>query len=330
MQGGSDDFLEHRRRDSRSISGFPRSAVCGHHHYDLWIRYRREPHEAGVVGVRVGVRRGVVDLRRAGLAPRSVFHQPRILPRAPEDHVLHHPAHGDRRLRPQHCDRLALRGIQCQTRLHVKSVVRQDAADLRELERRDHDFVPHGDESNRRFLPFLQRVHHSRRLAGQRNARPLSQLKVLCHVVVQLGWADRHADSNRADIAGMHQHIFKRQCTITMIFVNREPCDLDRAQAAVDHGFRPQPCGLQRCRKRDYLEDRSRLEGDHGCVILTRRHVLAALHRNIRIEGRITGQRQDVAGLRIEDDDAPALAVVFQNGFRQLAFRDALDAGIDR
>ena len=113
-----------------------------------------------------------------------------------------------------------------------------------------------------------------------------------------------------------------------MRIVNHAAGKAQHAAVAVDETVGRERGGFESGRKRDDLEDGTRLERHRHRVILAIGHVLR-FRGVIGVVGRITGQRQDFARVGVHHDDAAAGGMVGLDRDRQLALGDELNPLVD-
>ena len=138
-------------------------------------------------------------------------------------------------------------------------------------------------------------------------------------------------DLDGADVAGFRQHhLHGHGAVAVMGLVHRTAGHREGAVAAIDHAGGLQVGGFQRGRKRDDLEHGAWLEGHRDRVIETRRFgLLSARGRLVRIERRIAGDGQNLAGIRVHHHHAAAFGVRSLHCARDRLLGRQLDAFVD-
>ena len=125
----------------------------------------------------------------------------------------------------------------------------------------------------RKLRPLLGAAHASRRFARKRDAGALAETEA-ADVVVEAVLPEREADADRADVRGVHHHVFERDeaVAVVAVLVDLRVADLDEAVAAVEDLRRRDHALFQSGRGGDDLEGRSRLVLIlHGAVARDRR-----------------------------------------------------------
>ena len=139
-------------------------------------------------------------------------------------------------------------------------------------------------------------------------AVPKPESESICHSV---DGRQRQRDLRRADVRRFLDHLLDRQRAVRMRVVNRVGADRQRAGRRLDHRVRPHRAAVERRRDRERLQRRARLEhvGQRAVAHLVARDAVA----RVRVVRRPVREREDLAGLRVEDHE-PA-------GFRAVAPR---------
>ncbi len=142
------------------------------------------------------------------------------------------------------------------------------------------------------------------------------------------GRRQRERDLRRADVRRLLDHLLDRQRAVGMRVVNRVGADREGARRRLDHRVRPHRAALERRCDGERLQRRAGLEdiGERAVAHLLARDLVA----RIRVVGRPVGQRQDLAGLRVEDHEAAGLGAVRLDRRLQFAEREILEARVDR
>ena len=207
---------------------------------------RREASERrDVLGVRIRVRCRIDLLRGAGLSSRAVALKNRFLARAVKHHALHHLLHlgcGERRNHLPAFSRVesdhlrgALRrgGSRHNARGNPRPVIRNGRNHGSELQRRDADFLPHGDGADRDLRPAAQRFGQTARLSGKFDARLLPET-VSADVFVEPLIAQAQRDFDGAHVARLRQNVGDGQHAEGLPVVNAAAIDDDGTHLAIE------------------------------------------------------------------------------------------------
>src|SRR5262249_46937266 len=151
--------------------------------------------------------------------------------------------------------------------------------------------------------PLLRLPHKTSRLSRQLDAGLRSESEP-ADVVVEVGVLETQADLDGADVARVLEDLGGAEDAERLVIAYRRSAHTYRSHLAVEQIAGMDQVLLERRGHRDDLECRAGLVGvDDRAVLASLRLRLAG---PVRVVGRLVGQRQDVAVVRIHDDDAAA------------------------
>ena len=309
--------------------------------------------------------RAVELLARAALAADTIARQRGLLARTVGHDALHQAAHRGGRLgaddlplhhRLRFLYNSAVRGgdLRHDVGLHEPPAV-HDRADRRQhLQIADLAALPEGAACQ------LDRPHLVGRvilaafdLARQVDARGFPQAEG-CKIVAEALFSKPRTDLDKAGVAADGQPLGKGLCPVDMPVRAAEPRTCDGNLARAGEIVRcPARAGIQRCRRRDELEDAARfVQIADGLVaplrllrLLQRGAALLACQgvhgvadvlvnqgaRRVGVVVGLAGHRQHRAGVHVHDDaDAPLGHMVLGHSGGKGAFQPVLDVRVDR
>ena len=213
-------------------------------------------------------------------------------------------------------------------RRHVHAAIGDCAHHGYKLNGRHAHLLPDGERQDAGRAPLSWALQKTARLAGQFDARTVSEAIGLDVLVEGFG-ADFQRHLCRANVTGMLQRILHRHAAevVGLVVVQGAPIHGHRAVLAVHHVVRLHTGGVESGRVSDQLEGRARL------IHIAHRQVgqRARLHvtRVVGIEARRDRKRQDLPGMRVLHHHRAVRRLHLGHLLVQRALGHVLNVGVD-
>src|SRR5260370_4303899 len=195
-----------------------------------------------------------------------------------------------------------------------------------ELQRRNADFLTHGDCANRNFRPAFHRLRQAARFTGKFDPGLLAESES-ADVLVKPLVSQPQRDFDGADIARLRDNVGYRKHAVRSAVADAHAVDDDRSHLAVEHFVGARDLLFQSGPDSDHFEGRT------GLVDVADRAVFQGLVANflpnIGIECGPVGERQNLSGVRVFHDHRAGYGVRLLHPAVEFAFGDVLDVLID-
>ena len=196
-----------------------------------------------------------------------------------------------------------------------------------ELNRRDANFLPHGDRSNRNCRPVIQSPQQSPALSRHVHAGRLPKTKC-ADVVVKFRRSQSQGNLDRAHVARLRQNVGNGQHPKRLMVANTMPGHVDCSVLAIENFPWPRNSLIERSCQGNELKSGSRLVQRRNRAVHPR--FCGRLICYVGIELRPVRQPENFAGIRIHDHHSPGHRMRFGNRCGQFALGNVLNFFVER